>query len=500
MQKRPLLWATLFMLVCLSLSSILAACGGESATRTNPTATPIYEPATPGGTTSTAPTTNATAPGTTAASTTAAAATTSASGSSDTGSGASTTAATATTAASTTAAAAAASSDSAGGSSEVYPAPAATPGSSYSKPNQPVYNQQPLKAGAVDDNVNFTEYMQYLQGYRSQDVWPLDVSERYIINVVDGNGRTVSNATVKIYTNQTLIFQGKTYSNGQVLFFPKTLPSAAQVSTFDVTAEKDGQTLTRSFQRQDQNQNQGYNQNLFIGANWTLNLNGSFRNQQNASTTLDLLFLLDSTGSMGGEIRRIQQTISDIAYQITALPGQPRLRFGIVTYRDRGDSYVTRKYGFTENLGDFSNFLNSISAGGGGDYPESLNEALHVAVNDMNWSSGDALRLAFLVADAPPHLDYPKDYKYTNELVDAVRQGIKVYTIGASGLTPPGEYIFRQLAEITLAQYIFITRGGDENRSGSGGPASNTGIAYNEQTLDQIVVGIVRQELNNLTQ
>lgn len=511
MRNRPLLLFTLFILLCMGLTSILAACGGETATGTNPTpkatsgpaattnpATSVANP-TIGTTSGTTGTTSAstTAAATTAAATTAASATTAGS-SSSTGKGEPGTTAAATTAAASGPASGAASgsgsSDSSSGTGDVYPAPASTPGSSASKPGQPSYNQQPLKAGAVDDNAKFDEYLRYLQDYRGQDVLPFDVTERYVISVVDGNGRTVSNATVKIYSNQTLLFQGKSYSNGQVLFFPRALPSAAQVTSFDVTAEKNGQTQTKNFQRQN------YNQNQYTGANWTLTLNGSLRPQQGATTTLDLLFLLDSTGSMGGEIRRIQQTISDISYQITTLPGQPRLRFGLVTYRDRGDSYVTRKYGFTENLGDFSNFLNSISAGGGGDYPESLNEGLHVAVNEMNWSNGDALRLAFLVADAPPHLDYPNDYKYTNELVDAARQGIKVYTIGASGLTAPGEYVFRQLAEVTLAQYIFITRGGDENRAGSGGPASNTGIAYNEQTLDQIVVGIVRQELNNLNQ
>lgn len=524
MRKRPSIWFTLFMLLCLCLPLALAACGEASPTASNSTSTPTNNSttttgaasttaaATSGSSTTRAASTTAaatsaaatTAAATVAAATTAAAAATTAAASepgSETSKGGSTAAA-ATTAAATTAAAAAGSGASSGApssdSSAVYPAPTGGTGSKPApNPNQPVYNQQPLKAGAVDDNAKFGDYLQYLQSYRDQPVLPFDVSERYIISVVDANSRTVSNATVKITANQTLIFQGKTYSNGQVLFFPKALPSAAQVTQFEVAVEKGGQTLNKSFKRIEQGQNQGQS----FGATWTLELTGYSRSQQQQGpTTLDLLFLLDSTGSMGGEIRRIQQTISDIAYQITTLPGQPRLRFGLVTYRDRGDSYVTRKYGFTENVGEFSTFLNSISAGGGGDYPESLNEGLHVAVNEMNWTTDDALRLTFLVADAPPHLDYANDYKYTNELVDAVRQGIKVYSIGASGLTRPGEYVFRQLSQITLAQYLFITRGGDERNPGSGGPASNTGISSPEKTLDQLVVDIVRQEMNNLSQ
>jgi hypothetical protein len=118
----------------------------------------------------------------------------------------------------------------------------------------------------------------------------------------------------------------------------------------------------------------------------------------------------------------------------------------------------------------------------------------------MNWNGGDAVRLTFLVADAPPHLDYNNDYRYTDELVQAVKKGIKVYAIGASGLDKQGEYVFRQLAQITLAQFLFITRGGDEKSPGSGGPASNTDVVYQERDLDRIVVNIVRRELTNLNQ
>jgi hypothetical protein len=100
------------------------------------------------------------------------------------------------------------------------------------------------------------------------------------------------------------------------------------------------------------------------------------------------------------------------------------------------------------------------------------------------------------VADAPPHLDYPNDYRYPAEAALAVTKGIKLYTIGASGLTPQGEYVFRQLAQQTLAQFMFITRGGDEHSGG--GSVSATNIQSPENNLDDIVVRIVAQELRQL--
>jgi hypothetical protein len=364
------------------------------------------------------------------------------------------------------------------------------------QPPQPPVQQEPLKAGTVDDNLKYDEYMQFIRNFRGQNFLPFDVTERYVINVMDGNARTVANANVKVFDGQNLLFDGKTYSNGQVLFFPRAIAKAAQSNEFEVYVEKNGNSSRKTFKRSTNNGNQNQSSSNV----WTLEMSGSMRPQLDSSPNLDLLFLLDSTGSMGGEIRKIQQTISDISYQISTLPNSPKVRYGVVTYRDRGDSYVTRKFGFTENLGQFSDFLNSISAGGGGDTPESLNEALHVAINDMNWNGGDAVRLTFLVADAPPHLDYNNDYRYTDELVQAVKKGIKVYAIGASGLDKQGEYVFRQLAQITLAQFLFITRGGDEKSPGSGGPASNTDVVYQERDLDRIVVNIVRRELTNLNQ
>jgi hypothetical protein len=363
-------------------------------------------------------------------------------------------------------------------------------------PNPQQVDTNPLKAGLVDDNLKYDEYVQYISSYKDKPALPFDVTERYIVQVQDSNARTAANADVKIYADQNQVFEGKTYANGQLLFFPNASAKAKQASEFQVEVSKNGSSMSQTFKRT----GPGQGQSQSGGGIWTITMPGSLRPQIEPAPNLDLLFLMDSTGSMGGEISKIQQTITNIADQISQLPGSPKIRFGVVTYRDRGDSYITRKFGFTSSLAEFSSFLNSIVASGGGDYPESLNEGLHVAIDTLDWNSTDAVRLAFLVADAPPHLDYANDYKYTDEVVNAVHKGIKVYTIGASGLDKQGEYVFRQIAQITLAQYIFITRGGDEQQAGSGGAASNTGTIYQQKDLSTLVVDIVRRELTNLSQ
>jgi uncharacterized protein YegL len=439
MKKQPLVWFVLFTLVAL----LLAACGDSA---------PAMQSGMPG-----APTSGASYPATTAAATTAASAATTA---------------------------AAASAIKPGQPDNAQGAPI---------PTVPKIDQNPLQAGAVDDNLKYDEYISYLRNFRG-NVLPFDVNERYIINVVDRNSRTVADAKVTVFSDQRPIFEGKTYSNGQILFFPRAFSAAAQSTEFEIAVEKAGVTTRKTFSRANGGQNQGG-----TSTTWMLELPGALRPQLEQSPNLDLLFLLDSTGSMGGEIAKIQQTIDDIAAQIKELPGTPKVRYSVVTYRDRGDAYVTRKFGFTASLNEFSSFLNTIRASGGGDIPEALNEGLHVAISEMNWNRTEAVRLVFLVADAPPHLDYKNDYKYTDEAVVAMREGIKIYTIGASGLDKQGEYVFRQMAMLTLSQYLFITRGGDEKSPGSGGPASSTDTVYVEKNLDKMVINIVRREITNLT-
>jgi hypothetical protein len=199
---------------------------------------------------------------------------------------------------------------------------------------------------------------------------------------------------------------------------------------------------------------------------------------------------------MGDEIAQIQQTIASIAERIDDLEPRPELRFGLVSYRDRGDEYVTRVSDFTPDVTYFHQLLMSTSAAGGGDEPEALNEALHAAVQRVSWAD-NAVRLVFLVADAPPHLDYQQDYDYVNEARAAVAQGVKIYPIAASNSGDQAEYIFRQIAQQTLARFIFLTYQPGQN-SGAPGDTTTHSVdpdAFTVERLDDLVVQVVEREL-----
>ena len=73
-----------------------------------------------------------------------------------------------------------------------------------------------------------------------------------------------------------------------------------------------------------------------------------------------------------------------------ASPQRPsaRIRIGLVGFRDRKDEYVTRLFDLSEDIDESYGRLVEFTAGGGGDTPESVNEALAVAVGRIQWTPG----------------------------------------------------------------------------------------------------------------
>jgi hypothetical protein len=120
-----------------------------------------------------------------------------------------------------------------------------------------------------------------------------------------------------------------------------------------------------------------------------------------ATRTIDVAFILDTTGSMGEEIAAVKTTIQKVASSLGQ--GNVKVRIGMVAFKDRGDEYVTKVYPMTTDLDGFTRDVASIRASGGGDTPESVNEGVHVALSKLDWSQDAVGKYAFLVGDAPPH-------------------------------------------------------------------------------------------------
>ena len=121
--------------------------------------------------------------------------------------------------------------------------------------------------------------------------------------------------------------------------------------------------------------------------------------------TLEMVFVLDTTGSMGGLLDGAKQKIWSIVNDVMLTESRPAVRVGLVAYRDRGDQYVTQVLPLTSDLDQVYSALMEYKAEGGGDTPEDVRRALFEGVTKAGWStqSNGMAQILFLVGDAPPH-------------------------------------------------------------------------------------------------
>lgn len=155
----------------------------------------------------------------------------------------------------------------------------------------------------------------------------------------------------------------------------------------------------------------------------------SITNHITANPKVDVVFVLDTTGSMSGLIQTAKEKIWSIATTMASAQQTPDIRIGLVAYRDRSDAYVTKVVDLSDDLDTVYATLMDFQADGGGDTPESVNKALYDAVHAMSWSEQDqAYKAIFLVGDAPPHMDY-NEVQYPEIVASAAEMGIVVNTI-----------------------------------------------------------------------
>ena len=176
---------------------------------------------------------------------------------------------------------------------------------------------------------------------------------------------------------------------------------------------------------------------------------------------IEVCFVLDTTGSMGGLIEGAKQKIWSIANEMISAQPTPELKLGLIGYRDRGDEYVVKSFGLTDDIDAIYGHLREFQADGGGDAPESVNEALAEAIHKMPWSSDSkVLKIIFLVGDAPPHMDYPNGPKYPDLCREAAKKDLIINTIqcGEMAETKP---IWQEIAKMSEGSYVGISQSGN---------------------------------------
>jgi Mg-chelatase subunit ChlD len=175
---------------------------------------------------------------------------------------------------------------------------------------------------------------------------------------------------------------------------------------------------------------------------------------------VEVVFCLDTTGSMSGMIDAAKTKIWAICNQFLSGRPTPELKVGLVAFRDKGDEYITRVYDLRDDLDAVYSDLVTFVATGGGDTPESVNQALDDSVNKIKWSTDKkTLRIIFLVGDAPPHMDYPDDVKYPITCKKAVEKGILINTVQCGNDADCTKY-WKDICEKGGGAYVAIPLGG----------------------------------------
>ena len=175
---------------------------------------------------------------------------------------------------------------------------------------------------------------------------------------------------------------------------------------------------------------------------------------------IEVVFVLDTTGSMSGLIQAAKDNIWSIASSMASAESSPIIKMGLVAYRDRGDDYVTKVVDLSEDLDTNYGTLMGFQAGGGGDTPESVNKGLYDAVTDMSWSTDDdTYRVIFLVGDAPPQTRYRNEMQYPEIIKLAQDKGIIINTIQCGNHTETAAP-WKQIARLSQGDYFQVTQSG----------------------------------------
>lgn len=178
---------------------------------------------------------------------------------------------------------------------------------------------------------------------------------------------------------------------------------------------------------------------------------------------IDMVFALDTTGSMSDEIALVRRLVWDLANGVVTGNPRPSLRLGLVRYRDTRDVYVVKVTPLTFDLDAVHKELMKTRASGGGDTPEHVNLGLHKAIT-QKWRE-DAQRMVFLIGDAKPKRY--GDYFHDKEARRARALRVRVHAVGCSGLSAEGVKIFKEIARLSKGTYAPLPRTSSRRGSAS---------------------------------
>ena len=357
-------------------------------------------------------------------------------------------------------------------------APAAEPnsvsGDTEISTTDPVEPEPPqsgqLTAGEWNDNDNWGFFMNLCNsGKIDFPSYGLDPRTRTMVTVNDSSDAPVVNASVSLCDEDgKVLWTSVTDKNGTAYLFcntsaspenpdPQSEKSEPAKGAKTIVVKSGGKTQSYDYQQTAApSEAEGTAENPQARKSSSYEAVLVFNGGGTLKKKLDIMFIVDATGSMSDEMLFLQSEFSDIAKEVSSAD----TRFAVNFYRDEGDDYVTKCSDFTTDTSSLQSTLSNETADGGGDLPEAVAQILDESVNKASWRD-DAVKLAFLIFDAPPHAG--TDTSIIASVKAAAEKGIRIIPVVSSNSDRNTELFGRAVAIETGATYVFLT---DDSRIG----------------------------------
>lgn len=329
-----------------------------------------------------------------------------------------------------------------------------------------------LTAGEWRDNDNWGFLMNLVNsGTISFPSYGIDPRGRVAVTVKNESGEAAANVAVNLLgEDNELLWSAVTDKNGRAYLFTPEGKTAAGVEA----TNSEGKTQSAEVKANSSGGEQGGSE-VSDYAECELTLGG---NELYKKT--EIMFIVDTTGSMSDEMLFLQSEFSAIAKEV----GTEDTYYSANFYRDEGDDYVTKLNDFTNDVATVQSQINAESADGGGDIPEAVGRIMNETLSNGKWSN-DSVKIAFMIFDAPPHAEDSDEV--AQAVKDAAKKGIRLVPIVSSNTERDTELFARGAAICTGGSYVFLT-----DDSGIGDSHLEPIIGdYKVEKLHDIIVRII---------
>ncbi|MDE5946380.1 MAG: VWA domain-containing protein, partial [Oscillospiraceae bacterium] len=336
-----------------------------------------------------------------------------------------------------------------------------------------------LTAGEWNDNKNWGFFQNLVQlekiSFPSYGINPINRTE---ITVKNNSGEAIPNLKAEMLSDDdSVIWSSVTDKDGKAYFFRDndTMPAKYRISN-----DGNSQDFNIEYNKTDESSEaddgqQGNSQSVIPESSELI-----FDSAPEFYHDTEIMFIVDSTGSMSDEMLFLQSEFSAIANEI----GTENVKYSVNFYRDKGDDYITKCFDFTNDIQEIQSKLNNERADGGGDMPEAVAEILDETMVNTHWEE-KTVKLAFLIFDAPPHNG--QEDSLLNSIKTASEKGIRLIPVVSSNSERDTELFGRAISICTNGTYVFLT-----DDSGIGGSHLDPIIGdYEVEKLYDAIIRII---------